>query len=165
MKMDLKNPEKVIPATEVRNNLIAANQNLINTKAYLKNVKFPYCTDEDMKSLQALANSSYQDMMTQQRQEYALSIIQELSKRCYQLNQWFDQVIKSTLVVDYSDVLKRLTVKQRELRDERIRLLTEKIKNVTGKDVNVSLFNVVPEKNLTENDSVLEKVNVSLEFL
>ena len=53
-------------------------------------------------------------------------------------------------------MLKRLTAKNRELRDERIRLLTEKIQDVTGKDVNV-----VPEKSLTENDTVLEKVNVS----
>ncbi len=161
MKMDTRNPEKVIPATEVRNNLIAANQNLVNTRSYLKNVTFPYCTEQDLVSLQGLANSCYQDMMTRERQEYALSIMQEMCRRCYQLNQWFDQVIKSTLVVDYSAVLKNLTVKQKELRDERIRLLTIKIKDVTGKDVDVALFNVVPENNLTDNDAVLEKVNVS----
>lgn len=159
MKMNIKNPEKVIPATEVRNNLIAAYQNLVNTRAYLKNVTFPYCTEEDLKSLQNLSAGSYQDMMTPERQKYALSIIQELLKRCYHLNQWFDQVIKSTLVVDYQKVLQDLTVRSRELRDERIKLLQIKIKDKTGKDVNVNLFNVVPEKNLTENDSVLEKVN------
>lgn len=157
--MDCKNPEKVIPATEVRNNLIAANQNLVNTKTYLKNVNFPYCTDEDLKSLQALSASCYQDMMNAERQKYALSIIQELSKRCFKLNQWFDQVIKSTLVVDYSSVLEKLSVKSKELKDERIRLLTLKIKEKTGKDVNVELFNVVPDKDITENDTVLEKVN------
>ena len=83
--MDLKNPEKVIPATKVRNNLIAANQNLVNTRSYLKNITFPYCNEEYLRSLQALAASTYQDMMSQQRQECALSIIQKLSKRCYLL--------------------------------------------------------------------------------
>lgn len=136
----LRNPEKVIPATEVRNNLIAAYQNLVNTRAYLKNVTFPYCTEDDLKSLQNLSAGSYQDMMTPERQKYALSIIQELLKRCYHLNQWFDQVIKSTLVVDYQKVLQDLTVRSRELRDERIKLLQIKIKDKTGKDVNVNLF-------------------------
>lgn len=159
MKMDIKNPEKVIPATEVRNNLIAAYQNLVNTKSYLKNVTFPYCTDDDLKSLQSLSAASYQDMMSPERQKYAQKIIAELIKRCFHLNQWFDQVIKSTLVVDYSKCLQDLTVRTRELRDERIKLLQVKIKDKTGKDVNVNLFNVVPEKNLTENDAVLEKVN------
>jgi hypothetical protein len=130
----------VIPATEVRNNLIAAYQNLVNTKAYLKNVTFPYCTDDDLKSLQNLSAGSYQDMMTPERQKYALSIIQELLKRCYHLNQWFDQVIKSTLVVDYQQVLRDLTLKSRQLRDERISLLQVRIKEKTGKDVNVHLF-------------------------
>lgn len=159
MKMDIKNPEKVIPATEVRNNLIAAYQNLVNTKTYLKNVTFPYCTEDDLKSLQNLSAGAYQDMLSPERQKYALNIIQELIKRCYHLNQWFDSVIKSTLVVDYSKVLDDLTVRSRELRDERIKLLTIRIKDKTGQDVNVNLFNVVPEKNLTENDAVLEKVN------
>lgn len=159
MKMDIKNPEKVIPATEVRNNLVAAYQNLVNTKSYLKNVTFPYCTENDLKSLAYLSNTTYQDMMTVDRQKYALNIVQELIKRCYQLNQWFDQVIKSTLVVDYQKVLEDLTKNSKNLKSERIKLLQAKIKDKTGKDVNVNLFNVVPEKNLSENDTVLEKVN------
>lgn len=159
MNMDIKNPEKVIPATEVRNNLIAAYQNLVNTKSYLKNVTFPYCTEDDLKSLQNLSAATYQDMMSPERQKYAYQIIVELIKRCFHLNQWFDQVIKSTLVVDYSKCLNDLTTKTRDLRDERIKLLQIRIKEKTGQDVNVNLFNVVPEKNLAENDAVLEKVN------
>jgi hypothetical protein len=45
MKLELNNPQKVIFATEVRNNLIAANQNLQNTRSYLKNIELPYCTE------------------------------------------------------------------------------------------------------------------------
>jgi len=159
MKMDINNPEKVIPATEVRNNLIAAYQNLVNTRSYLKNVTFPYCTDDDLKTLQSLSAGSYQDMLSVERQRYCLNIIQELRKRCYKLNQWFDQVIKSTLVVDYSKVLEELGIRTKELKDERINLLKIKIKEKTGKDVDVNLFNVVPAKDLTEGDTVLEKVN------
>ena len=86
------NQEKVIFATEVRNNLVATNLNLINTRAYLKNIDLPYCTEDDLKTLQSLASGTYQDMMTPQRQKYALDIIQVLRKRCAALKQWFDQV-------------------------------------------------------------------------
>jgi hypothetical protein len=77
---------------KVRNNLVATNQNLINTRAYLKNIDLPYCTEDDLKTLQSLAAGTYQDMMTPHRQKYALDIIQVLRKRCAALNQWFDQV-------------------------------------------------------------------------
>ncbi len=71
---------------------MATNQNLINTRAYLKNIELPYCTEDDLKTLQSLAAGTYQDMMTPHRQKYALDIIQVLRKRCAALNQWFDQV-------------------------------------------------------------------------
>lgn len=106
----------------------------------MKNVTFPYCTDDDLKTLQSLSAGSYQDMLSVERQRYCLNIIQELRKRCYKLNQWFDQVIKSTLVVDYSKVLEELGIRTKELKDERINLLKIKIKEKTGKDVDVNLF-------------------------
>lgn len=86
------NPEKVIKATEVRNNLVAANQNLINTRTYLKNIELPYCTEEDLKTLQGLAAGTYQDMLSLNRQKYVIDIIKALRMRCAALNQWFDQV-------------------------------------------------------------------------
>ncbi|RNA02600.1 E3 ubiquitin- ligase BRE1-like 2-like [Brachionus plicatilis] len=140
MRLDVNNPEKVIFATEVRNNLVAANQNLINTKTYLKNITLPYCTDEDLKTLQGLAAGTYQDMQTAQRQRYALNIIQVLRQRCAALYQWFDQVIKDSLVVDYSRVKIDYDQKSRELKMERIRLLQEKIKEKTGKNVTINLY-------------------------
>lgn len=136
----LSNPEKVIFATEVRNNLVAANQNLINTKTYLKNIDFPYCTQEDLKTLQGLSAGTYQDMQTVQRQKYALDIIQVLRKRVAALNQWFDQVIKDSLVVDYSKSRNLFEIKSKDLKLERIRLLQEKIKEKTGKDVKINLI-------------------------
>ena len=140
MKLDLNNPQKVIFATEVRNNLIAANQNLQNTRSYLKNIELPYCTEDDLKTLKNVAAGTYQDMMNVQRQNYVLNIIQILRKRCAALNQWFDQVIKDTLVVDYSKVKINFDQKFKQLKLERIRLLQEKIKEKTGKDIKVNLF-------------------------
>lgn len=142
VQLDQNNPQKVIFATEVRNNLIAANQNLQNTRSYLKNIELPYCTEDDLKTLKNVAAGTYQDMMVEARQKYVLNILQVLRKRCAALNQWFDQVIKSTLVVDFSRVKIDYDVKSRELKLERIRLLQEKIKDKTGKDIKVNLFDI-----------------------
>jgi hypothetical protein len=140
MNLDIRNPEKVILATEVRNNLVASNQNLKNTKMYLKNVNLPYCTDEDLNSLQALAAGIYQDMLSVDRQRYCLNIMQVLRKRIAALNQWFEQVITNTLVVDYNKIKDSYDKKSKDLKRERVRLFTEKIKEKTGKDVNINLF-------------------------
>lgn len=133
-------PEKVISATEVRNNLVASYQNLLNTKTYLKNVDLPYCTETDLKTLQNLASRTYEDMLSSERQRYCLTIIQILRKRCSSLNQWFEQVITTILVVDYSEMKAEFDVKSKELKLERIRLLHEKINEKTGKKFNLSLF-------------------------
>lgn len=140
MNLDIRNPEKVILATEVRNNLVASNQNLMNTRSYLKNVNLPYCTDEDLRSLQALAAGIYQDMLSVDRQRYCLNIMQVLRKRIAALNQWFEQVIKNTLIVDYNKIKDAYDKKSKELKRERVRLFTEKIKEKTGKDVKINIF-------------------------
>lgn len=79
-------------------------------------------------------------MQSVQRQEYCLNIIDTLRKRCAALNQWFDQVIKDTLVVDYSKVKIDFDQKSKQLKMERIRLLKEKIKEKTGKDVQLNFL-------------------------
>ncbi len=136
-------------ATEVRNNLVASNQNLLNTKSYLKNVNLPYCTDEDLRSLQSLAAGIYQDMLSVERQRYCLNIMQVLRKRIAALNQWFEQVIQETLVLDYNKIKTSYNKKSKELKKERVRLFTEKIKEKTGRDINVSLFEMSTEKTKT----------------
>lgn len=152
MSLDIRNPEKVILATEVRNNLVASNQNLMNTKSYLKNVNLPYCTDEDLRSLQSLAAGIYQDMLSVDRQRYCLNIMQVLRKRIAALNQWFEQVIKETLVVDYNKIKETYDKQSKELKRERVRLFTEKIKEKTGKDVNINLYeNMKSEKTTMMN--------------
>ena len=50
------------------------------------------------------------------------------------------KVIKDTLVVDYSKVKIDFDQKSKALKMERIRLLQEKIKEKTGKDVKINLF-------------------------
>ena len=116
-------------ATEVRNNLVASNQNLLNTKSYLKNVNLPYCTDEDLRSLQSLAAGIYQDMLSVERQRYCLNIMQVLRKRIAALNQWFEQVIQETLVLDYNKIKTSYNKKSKELKKERANKSCKQKKN------------------------------------
>ena len=120
--------------------MVASNQNLVNTKSYLKNVNLPYCTDEDLRSLQSLAAGIYQDMLSTERQRYCLNIMQVLRKRIAALNQWFEQVIKDTLIIDYNKIKETYDRQSKELKRERVRLFTEKIKEKTGKDIDIHLF-------------------------
>lgn len=159
IQMDIKSPEKTIPATEVRNNLKAAYENILATREYLKVVEFPYLsTDSELLSLKNLSESSYKDMLTTGKQEKTLKTIQHFLKKCLKLNMWFDQVIQNSLAVEYSKSLEDFDIISRNLREERIKILQIKIKERFNKDVDVNLFDVVPKKNLIQNDTVLEKV-------
>lgn len=126
-------------ATEVRNNLVAANQNLQSTKANLKGIELPYCSDDDFKTLQGLASGIYTDMQNAERQRYVLNIIQTMRKRCAALCQWIDQVIKDSIVVEYLRTKSEYEQKSKQLKLERTRLMQEKIKEKTGKDVNIKI--------------------------
>ena len=95
-------------------------------------------------------------MMTVERQNYVLNILQALRKRCAALNQWFDQVIKDTLVVDYSKARIDYEQKSKQLKLERVRLLQEKIKEKTGQDVKVNIPDMVSDKD--KNDVNLNPI-------
>ena len=46
-------------ATETRNNLVAAKQNIESTQKYLSNINFPYCTPSEMSTLEKATNNIY----------------------------------------------------------------------------------------------------------
>lgn len=45
--------------TEVRNNLIAAIQNVQSTQRYLNTIEFPYCKPAELETLTRAANNIY----------------------------------------------------------------------------------------------------------
>ena len=79
-------------ATEVRNNLIAANQNITSAQRYLHTIQFPYCTAEEMATLNKATNNIYSDMMGQDRHSHAYQCYTVTHKRASALLQWFDHV-------------------------------------------------------------------------
>ena len=123
----------------MRNNLVAANQNLQSTRSNLKGIDIPYCSDDDFRTLQGLASGIYNDMQSIERQKYVVTIVQTMRKRCAALCQWIDQVIKDSIVVEYIRVKTDYESKSKQLKLERTKLMQEKIKEKTGKDINIKI--------------------------
>ncbi len=79
-------------ATETRNNLVAANQNISSAQRYLHTIQFPYCKPEEMNTLTRATNNIYTDMQTNERHEHAMQCYSVTHKRASALLQWFDHV-------------------------------------------------------------------------
>jgi len=79
-------------ATEARNNLVAASQNITNAHKYLNNIEFPYCKPDEMETLNNATNNIYTDMQTAERQGHAMNCYTVTYKRASALLQWFDHV-------------------------------------------------------------------------
>ncbi|BFZ25738.1 hypothetical protein BsWGS_28777 [Bradybaena similaris] len=131
-------------ATETRNNLIAASQNIMNAKRYLNNIKFPYCEPEEIATLDKACSNIYVDMLSPDRHQHALQCFCVTHRRTSALLQWFDSVINHTIEKDLAKAKADLTWKQTELRKERLRLMNEKIGG-SASDVKIADKDVLDE--------------------
>ncbi|GFN93200.1 hypothetical protein PoB_001970600 [Plakobranchus ocellatus] len=138
-------------ATETRNNLIAASQNIMSAKRYLNNIKFPYCETEEMATLDRACSNIYIDMQSPERHQHALQCYSVTHRRCAALLQWFDSVINNTIEKDLAKAKAELGPKQAQLRKERLRLMQEKI-GAGGGQLNIN------DKDLSDefDDDMLE---------
>lgn len=55
--------QKYTMATEVRNNLVAAIQNVNGTQRYLNTIDFPYCKPQEMETLKRAVDNIYTGKM------------------------------------------------------------------------------------------------------
>lgn len=80
-------------ATEARNNIIAAAQNITSAKRYLNTIQFPYCKPEEVKVLETAAGRIYNDMLSHQRHQYVYAnVYHSMYLRCKALVTWFQHV-------------------------------------------------------------------------
>lgn len=119
-------------ATEARNNLYAAIQNLQNTQKYLSNIEFPYCKEDEIKTLQKAAANVYIDMMTTDRHKHALNCFTVTHKRTYALLQWFDNVLNSVIGKDFKLASDEERECSKQLRMERLKLMKEEVEKDGG---------------------------------
>ena len=120
---------------EARNDLVSASQNLQGAQRYLPNIKLPYCTTDEVETLDKAISFIFTDMQSKERQEHAFECYHTTYKRAGALRQWLEQVLNSTIARDLFELTEGCKARGNELRAERIRLIKKRIKDVTGKDV------------------------------
>ncbi|CAL1261293.1 unnamed protein product [Larinioides sclopetarius] len=122
-------------AAETRNNLVAASQNLQGAHGFLPNITFPYCAEDEVDTLNKAVTFIFTDMQTPERYEHALNCYHTTYRRSGALRQWFEQVLNTTISKDLAEITEESKAKAQELRQERIHLIKQKVKKITGKDV------------------------------
>ncbi|XP_022258905.1 uncharacterized protein LOC106474942, partial [Limulus polyphemus] len=81
----------------------------------------------------------FTDMQTTDRHEHALLCYHTTYRRSGALRQWFEQVLNTTISRDLAQLTEECKTKTIELRRERIRLIRERVKELTGKDVDYDI--------------------------
>ncbi|XP_078327394.1 uncharacterized protein LOC111115419 isoform X1 [Crassostrea virginica] len=121
--------QKYTIATEARNNLIAAIQNLQSCQKYLDNIDFPYCKPKEVTTLEKATNNIYIDMQSPDRHKHAGECYSVTHRRAAALLQWFDNVINTVIEKDIMEATKEESEASKKLRAERIKLLKEKVES------------------------------------
>ncbi len=125
-------------ASEVRNNLVASAQNINGAQRYLANVTFPYCTPEEVATLNKATAYIFTDMQTPERHEHAMNCYSVTWKRCGALLHWLHQVVTQTIARDLDEINAKVKTTALDLRRERVALIKLKVKQVLGRDVDIS---------------------------
>ena len=66
---------------ETRNLLLSGSQQLQNCQRYLNNIELPYCSQEEIETLEKAISYIFTDMQSQERHEHALACYQTTFKR------------------------------------------------------------------------------------
>lgn len=152
-------------AAEARNNIVAGLQNIDGAQRYLNTIKFPYCTSDEIKTVNTALQYIFTDLNTPDRHKYAMDCYVTMYRRSAALIQWFDRVIKKTILVDLESATKECAAKQRELKLERLKLIKEKIREKSGDEIADKLeISEGPEEGDTEDPelvALVEADNVS----
>lgn len=150
--------QKYVIATEARNNLIAAIQNLQSCQKYLDNIDFPYCKPNEVQTLEKATNNIYVDMQSPDRHKHAGECYRVTHRRAAALLQWFDNVINTVIEKDILESTKEEAEASKKLRAERIKLLKAKVES-QGLDAQVNIDDSA-KKELAMPDGEEEDVEI-----
>uniref|UniRef100_A0AC34QW89 Uncharacterized protein n=1 Tax=Panagrolaimus sp. JU765 TaxID=591449 RepID=A0AC34QW89_9BILA len=137
-------------AAEARNNFIAAGQNVQSCRVYLGRVKFPYATEEEMAAMEQAIQNSFNDIQSNASLKKALNVYQNTHKKITALIQWFDKVINDTILKDLDKANTAVAKKQKALREERLVLMKQKVKQQFGHDLDITYDSDGPDESEDE---------------
>jgi len=159
-KVDESNlEERYSVASIARNNLVASAQNIQGAQRYLSNVEFPYCAPPEVATLNKATAYIFTDMQSTERHAHALSCYSTTAKRCGALLQWITQVVNNTIAKDLEDINKKVSEASRSLRQERVRLIKVRAKEITGRDVDITVADIDTDVNVQVNLNDLHRTD------
>ena len=121
-------------AYDARNLFVSASQSVYAALHYLPHIEVPYCRPEEMLVMDKAIAYIFLDMMSKERHDHALNCYQTTLKRVGALKQWLSQVISTTISRDLMEVLENSRIKSTELRNERVKLIKQRLKELLGRD-------------------------------
>ncbi|KAI6233822.1 hypothetical protein M3Y99_00873700 [Aphelenchoides fujianensis] len=138
-KIDSKNVRmRYFAAAEARNNFIAAGQNVQSCRVYLGRVKFPYATQEEMRQMERAIHTAFTvDIQSDSTLKKSLEVYQKTHEKLSALIQWFDKVITETILKDLDKASTTVSKKQKELREERLKLMKKKVREELGRELEI----------------------------
>jgi len=139
---DSRLEEKYSIAMIARNNLVAAAQNIQGAQRYLTNVEFPYCSPSEVATLNKATAYIFTDMQTTERHGHAGECYETTAKRCGALLQWINMVVHTTIAKDLENSNSKVHEASTGLRKERIKLIKEKAKEITGEDIDIDVVEI-----------------------
>ena len=123
----------------MRNNLVAAIQNLSGAKLYVS-ISLPYCDTQELETLRVAATFIMTDTQSQvcsyletlecdglveARHQHAMECYSTTEQRARGLRHWLQMVIDQIINKDLDQITWKVSKAGQELRDERIRLMKE----------------------------------------
>lgn len=114
---------------------MAASQNLQGAQRYLVNIQLPYCAPDEVETLDKAISFIFTDMQSEERHGHALDCYHTTYRRAGALRQWLEQVLSTTIARDLYELTEECKARAAELRSERIRLIRNRIQELTGKEI------------------------------
>lgn len=132
------NEDRYERVAQIRNKLSESIKQLQAAQRHLPNITFPYCTPDEVDTLEKAISYIFTDMQINERREHALKCYLTTYKRASALKQWLDHVLNSTISRDLYEITEDCKARASELRNERIRLIRLRIEEMTGGDLDSS---------------------------
>ncbi|OAF69303.1 hypothetical protein A3Q56_02881 [Intoshia linei] len=117
---------RVLYATNARNQFIAGLQNLTLLHQLIYIIELPYCKKEEIVTVWNALNNIYNDILHDDRCQYALSCYLSCYSRIVALMKWTDKVIES-IEVELVSTNNETEIAAKSLRNERLLLMKEKM--------------------------------------
>ncbi|XP_078493483.1 uncharacterized protein LOC100185194 [Ciona intestinalis] len=124
---------KVQTISEARNYLITASRNLSSSHRYFHPVVPPYCDSNEVGILNKAITYIFIDGFTRERHAHAYNVYRTTAARSRLLAKWANTVITDKIKTDLEASNLETSKCRKALRKERIRLMSNQVKELTGK--------------------------------